>query len=41
MIADIADNDLIKILESFNIFERNRVPLEALCYSDVPSLFKR
>jgi putative transposase len=26
--ADIADNDLIKILKEFNIFERNRIPLE-------------
>ncbi|AEA47780.1 DDE-type integrase/transposase/recombinase [Archaeoglobus veneficus] len=28
VIANIADNDLIKILESFKIFERNKVSLE-------------
>jgi len=28
VIADIGDNDLIKMLEGFNIFERNKVPLE-------------
>ena len=26
--ADIAENDLIKMIEEFSIFERNKIPLE-------------
>ncbi len=42
VIADIADNDLIKILEKFNIFERNKVSLEIkLLAIAIHSFFQR